>query len=345
MEEKKRLVHLDLLRCMATYLVVLLHVISPYLNDPTHHGLPLWTACNVLAFLCQAGVPLFFMLSGCLLLSDEGTLDVGPFYKKRLRRLLVPFLCWQSLYYLETCLAQGAAPSLLQFVRDLCFRGSKYHLWFFYQIMAIYLLLPFLKRITDDLGQRQLLWLIFIIILPGTLLRFVNVVQSVVWISPFAALMENYIAFFLLGLYLEKYTPGQYVRWVVYGLALAFVPVGLWGNRFFSTPEKLNLIFNEGYSITQYLTSAALFLLVAELCRCHPPRPGTARRAKALSGLSFGVYLAHPMVLDGFRFVLKRLGVALTVPVDWTTGFLFTSLVTTLGVYVLSRSPILRKMI
>lgn len=58
---------------------------------------------------------------------------------------------------------------MLQFVRDLAFRGSKYHLWFFYQIMAIYLLLPFLKRITDGLSPRQLLWLIFIIALPTTL--------------------------------------------------------------------------------------------------------------------------------------------------------------------------------
>lgn len=94
MGEKKRLVQLDILRCMATYLVVLLHVISPYLNSSAHYGQSLWTVCNLLSFLCQAGVPLFFMLSGCLLLEDEGTLNCTEFYKKRLRRLLTPFLCW-----------------------------------------------------------------------------------------------------------------------------------------------------------------------------------------------------------------------------------------------------------
>lgn len=343
--EKKRQVQLDILRCMATYLVVLLHVISPYLNNPAHHGLGLWTACNLLAFLCQAGVPLFFMLSGCLLLGREETLDCAAFYKKRLRRLLVPFLCWQVLYYLEGCLADGLAPSLLQFVRDLAFRGSKYHLWFVYQIMAIYLLLPFLKRITDAVSRGQLLWLIFLIILPTTLLRFVNVVESVVWISPFSALMENYIAFFLLGHYLQKYPPGRYERWGVYAAALVFVRIGLWGNRFFSTPDRLNLIFNEGYAIPQYLTAAALFLLVDRLCRLHPPGEGTARRAKALSGLSFGVYLAHPLALDGLHFVLGRLGVALSVPGDWAASFLFAGVATTLGVWALSRLPVLRKMV
>ena len=345
MEEKKRLVQLDILRCMATCLVVLLHVISPYLNDSAHYGERLWTVCNLLSFLCQAGVPLFFMLSGCLLLEDEGTLNCTQFYKKRLRRLLLPFLCWQVLYYIEGCLADGAAPSLLQFVRDLAFRGSKYHLWFFYQIMAIYLLLPFLKRITDAIGQRQLLWLIFIIILPTTLLRFINVVQSVVWISPFSALMENYIAFFLLGLYLRRYPPGRSVRWGVCAAALVFVRIGLWGNRFFSTADKLNLIFNEGYALPQYLTAAALFLLVGELCRRHPPGEGTAHRAEILSGLSFGVYLAHPMALDALHFALGRLGVVLPVPMAWAVSFLFASFATTLGVWVLKKLPLLRHMV
>ena len=344
-EEKKRLVQLDILRCMATCLVVLLHVISPYLNDSAHYGERLWTVCNLLSFLCQAGVPLFFMLSGCLLLEDEGTLNCTQFYKKRLRRLLLPFLCWQVLYYIEGCLADGAAPSLLQFVRDLAFRGSKYHLWFFYQIMAIYLLLPFLKRITDAIGRRQLLWLIFIIILPTTLLRFINVVQSVVWISPFSALMENYIAFFLLGLYLRRYPPGRPVRWGVCAAALVFVRIGLWGNRFFSTADKLNLIFNEGYALPQYLTAAALFLLVGELCRRHPPGEGTAHRAEILSGLSFGVYLAHPMALDALHFALGRLGVVLPVPMAWAVSFLFASFATTLGVWVLKKLPLLRHMV
>ena len=102
------------------------------------------------------GVPLFFMVSGFLLLSSEKTDCVQTFYKNRVSRLCVPFLFWDIVYYFESCVLEGRSPGLLPFLNELTRQGSKYHLWFVYQIMALYLLMPFLKKIVDGSTRRGL---------------------------------------------------------------------------------------------------------------------------------------------------------------------------------------------
>ena len=103
----KRYPYLDLLRCLAIFFVVVLHVMTPVLTNQGLYGSTSWYVCLFQNSLNRAGVPLFLMISGYLMLRDARTLAVGRFYKKRLPRLLLPLAVWNGIYYIAHALRAG----------------------------------------------------------------------------------------------------------------------------------------------------------------------------------------------------------------------------------------------
>ena len=153
----RRMAELDLLRCLAILMVVTLHAAAPLLSDPSLLGTPAWYFCLLLDPFSRTGVPIFFMLSGFLLLRDPRTLQVGPFYRRRLPRLAVPLVLWNLIYALADAWSARRPFSPLEYLEGLLDRGCYYHIWFIYLLVGLYLLAPFLKRIVDHASGREVL--------------------------------------------------------------------------------------------------------------------------------------------------------------------------------------------
>lgn len=99
--ERERVVELDAVRIVSMLSVILLHATSAYLFLETKASL----FGLSLAFIINQGVrycvPLFFLVSGLSLeLSYRGQ-SYGDFLRKRLNKILLPYLFWTSLYYLD----------------------------------------------------------------------------------------------------------------------------------------------------------------------------------------------------------------------------------------------------
>lgn len=337
---RDRLPYLDILRAGATYLVVLLHCIMPYIASPALFGHKSWWLCNVLSAVVRMGVPLFFMLSGYLLLSDPRSLQIKAFYKKRLSKLLLPFLAWDTAYYLFSSVVGGRPLSLLAFLQELLNQGSYYHLWFLYQLAGIYLLTPFLKRIVDGCTPKQLFLLVAVILTPVTFFRLFNLAaQPYLQIQIWDVLVEGYVGYFLLGYLLGSVSWGPRARrWIYLGGAAGLV-LGVVGNYLCSSPEDMVLYFNAGYAINHYLTSAAAFVLVKYLPRTFQQKLG--RLAAPVSRMSLGIYFIHPMVLAAAGWLVETASPALNVLV-W---FLLCAVGATVAVWVIERIPWLNKIL
>lgn len=87
----KRILYLDEVRSLAIILVVLGHVLRLFSYDYTS-----WLTCSALFSLTRIGVPLFFTVSGALLLTKR--YEVKKFLGKRFRRVFLPFLFWIIIY-------------------------------------------------------------------------------------------------------------------------------------------------------------------------------------------------------------------------------------------------------
>lgn len=341
---QRRLAYLDVLRCIAIYLVIGLHCIGDALENKDLFNTPTWWVMDVLSGVVRMGVPLFFMISGCLLLTDPRTDDIGEFYRRRLGKLIPPFLVWDLIYFLYKCFTEeGWTVNEVGFFRELAGLGSKYHLWFVYQMLALYLLMPFLKRIIDHSTDRELLIFLGVVLLQPTIFRLLNVAQTLVEFGPFLAIVEGYAGFLLVGYFLGTRELSPKARRWIYILGVVGVVGGAYVNYAYSEAAELRLYANEGYFITHYLTSSACFVLVKQTAERLPDWLKGA--AGKISGLSYGIYLSHVLVLELILAVLRQWGAPMGPALESGVTFAAVSLLATLAVWLASRIPGVRKLL
>jgi len=335
--------YIDGLRAVAIYLVIALHCTVGYVIRVNLFGSRTWWIGNAICVLGHIGVPMFFMISGFLLLTSEKTLDIKGFYRRRFGKLILPFLVWDIIYFLEQCFVNDQSVDIGLFFRELVTEGSRYHLWFIYQIIGIYLLLPFLKKIVDHATSKELIVFLGVVLLQPSIFRFANIIQSYVSFAPFRALVEGYVGFFLMGYLLGTCRLALRGRRIICLLGLLCVIFSVVGNYSMSSPQTMNLFFYEGYCITKYPIGAAIFVFAQGVTPKLSAR--LLQLQKKLAQLSFGIYFAHVFVLDVLDVLLYRCGIGLSPLKNIAVSFLFVSILTTMGMYCVSKIPVVRRLL
>ena len=154
-----RIFYFDELRALAILLVLLAHTIQyfpvnmDYLTSPT-----------LLSYLTvsRMGVPLFFMLSGALLIGKEYSLS--SFFKKRFKRVLIPAIFWYIILFLTVAAANGYNFNMISYwIYQAPFP------WFVCAIIGIYLVIPIFSSFIKEYGMKGaeyclLIWFIIIVL-------------------------------------------------------------------------------------------------------------------------------------------------------------------------------------
>ncbi len=159
----------DVLRVLACLMVIVVHARGPY----TYHAdgtLDFWAAFYLV--LVRAGVPLFVMLSGALLLPLRQ--PTGLFLRRRFLRVALPFVLWSAVFAflpLPLDLRAGYAPvydctpalgetgaGILYGLLSIpfTFTGKTCPYWFLFIIMGLYLLMPIISPWLRQVSLRQL---------------------------------------------------------------------------------------------------------------------------------------------------------------------------------------------
>lgn len=152
MKTENRIIWLDWLRVCACFMVMVVHSTEPfYLGG---EGARILTATDAVwasffdSFV-RACVPLFIIASSYLLFPLQTS--TGAFFRRRLSRLLVPFILWSLVYaFLWGEPAENLRSLLLNF------NYAAGHLWFVYMLLGIYLLMPLLSPWAERVGRREL---------------------------------------------------------------------------------------------------------------------------------------------------------------------------------------------
>ena len=109
--ENKRITFLDYLRVIACFMVMLVHACEGFYFDAEGNtffaslGDARWV--SIIDSACRAAVPLFVIASAFLLFPLKRS--TGDFFKRRLVRVVVPFLIWSSVYIVWNALEIGRA--------------------------------------------------------------------------------------------------------------------------------------------------------------------------------------------------------------------------------------------
>ena len=133
--------HLDLLRILAIFTIVLIHV-SPqgYLKVDVHSGE--WTVMNLITCLSCWNVPVFYMISGALFLGKKRNQPIRELYGKSILRIVTCFVFWSAFYGAFYCFMTGKGKwtFLNQFLR------GHYHMWFMFVILGLYWVTPLIRQ-------------------------------------------------------------------------------------------------------------------------------------------------------------------------------------------------------
>lgn len=301
----------DLLRVASMAAVVYLHTAAGGLRQS--EDMALWHLSNLISSLAVAAVPLFFMISGALLLGSEKTDDPAYLLRRRLPRVAVPGLCWSLLVVGGVWLSQGGEAALLKLV-NLPGISVITPYWFLYALIPMYLLSPLLKRLTDHMEERHWRYLLGLWVVVTLGLNQLSRFLPDPWYALLrenqtlnVSLLEGYLGYFLLGAWLDRMERPP-ARRILLAAALgswAVIALGTWG--VFLVTGVYGEQFATYRGVFTMVLSASLFLLFRDAFRGR--RSG--RAAVLLSACSFGVYLAHPMAIE---LLQKLLGGGLTVP-------------------------------
>src|ERR1035437_5480557 len=149
------------LRLIALYAVIILHSTSLLLAQYGKVPMTDWWTADFLNALVRFAVPVFVMITGALLLHRE--YEIGDFLKKRLIRVVLPFLFWSLVYvwyswYNEEIVFGGNAWANIKQVLHLLKYGSSYHLWYVYMLIGLYFFIPVIGKFVRNATEKEILY-------------------------------------------------------------------------------------------------------------------------------------------------------------------------------------------
>lgn len=192
----------DLMRALACICVVVYHVSSNYhsLYDLSTQGSWWWGSHLVNGLVINFLAPVFFVISGALLLNPhQSEQPLGVYLKRRLKTILPPFLLASLFYYSYAHLFSGDF-NLLYFITHVWGEPQYYHLWFFYALIALYLAAPIFRTFITLQNRIVIRYGLFLWLL-GTGLAPVIQHFTTVRITIIPTVIYNYTGYFIFGAY------------------------------------------------------------------------------------------------------------------------------------------------
>ena len=343
----QHIVWLDVVRFVAMFTVVCCHCTDPFNfypgTAPNIDEIKLWGA--IYGALLRPCVPLFVMITGALLLPVRG--EVSVFYKKRIPRVLWPFLIWSVIYNLfpwitgllgikpeiildffpysgEEVMRQSLSISL-DYIAQIPFNFSivDVHMWYIYLLIGLYLYLPVFSAWVEKASDKAKLWFLGAWAVTLLLPYYNQFVAQYLWgtCSWNAFGMFYYFAGFngylLLGHYLRNldWTLGKILAiglpMFVIGYAVTF-----FGFRYITalpeySDEMLELFFTY-CSLNVVMMTIPVFML----CKKVSFRSEGIKKALAnLTLCGFGIYMIHYFFTGPSVLLVRTLGVPLGIQI------------------------------
>lgn len=147
------------MRIFATFFVIFNHtgnkgffLFSMY----NKHSLPFWIYLT-LSIFCKFSVPIFFMITGSLMLNREPE-PLSRLYRQRVLKILLVLVFWSFFYYLF--LYGGIHDcSLKKFLTQLYDSNWNPTYWYLYAYIPLLLSLPLLQKFAKSLSNKDYMYI------------------------------------------------------------------------------------------------------------------------------------------------------------------------------------------
>jgi len=345
-----RLLWPDLMRVVAIFFVLVLHISE----DVTSHWgrIPLfdWMSGNVYNALARFCVPVLFMVTGSLLLGRQE--DLRTFFSKRLRKIAIPLIVWSFIYLLWSRDYANFTPfnAFKAMVKTILTGPAYYHLWFMYALIGIYLLIPILRAFVQSADETLVWYLIALWFFADPLLAYLERLVGFKF-GLDLGFMLGYIGFVVMGYQMGRIRFSR--KWVLAAAIGLFLATGYTVYATYRATLDAGRLFGWYYgyeTINVTLMSACAFILLkalGEYLSVHASR-FLVPAITSLSTASFGIYLVHIIVLAwlqtgalGFKVSVLSAPPLYMIPLMALAAFLISFVI----VYFIQKIPLLREIV
>ena len=205
MKTDSRIVYLDNLKVVASFMVVILHISAQGWTKYDINSYN-WKIVNIYDGIVRCAVPIFVMISGVLFLNKK--IDCFNIYKTYISRLVIAYIFWSIIYAIYN------GGSVKQIIGN-SIKGY-YHMWYIQMLIGIYIVLPILYLIKDNINILKYvlcIGFVFIFIIPEIIYvindfgtpNIVKVADALNYILNNMSVMiiGKYSFYFLLGYYID----------------------------------------------------------------------------------------------------------------------------------------------
>lgn len=320
----------DRMKVFAICSVILLHLFlgSPYLfnNKQSYY----WIAVITVYSITRVSVPLFFMISGALLLNKREITFKYSSYK--IKKLIFPMVVTSVLYYIY--MFRNVSGLKNDAIHMLWKPISLPHLWYLYALIGIYLLLPIHKKVVDACNQKELATLLVIwAIFTGAnvFLKYFGNMDLGEYYGIFPTYASSYLGYFYLGYYLSKYGKTfQMKTLAVVSAVVLYLTVCL------VMIENQSIMLTDGMFSDKFLTFYSLNIILLSICifkmfsnrKENKTEQKTGKIIQFIANNTLIIYLFHEIVLQILRRYLDQ------YMIDHAVAYILVYFVTTLVVSI-----------
>jgi len=335
---------IDLVRVVAVFQVVLVHLsyVIFFKEDVLS---PNWIAANFYDSLSRMGVPLFFMVSGYLLLGKNE--PMGNFFRKRFVKVGIPTLFWSVAYLLWSVEAyrngtMNPIHIVLSMLKAMYLGDVEIHLWFLYILIGIYLVVPILRVFVSAASRRDLTYFVVIWFVATPLLEVANRLTG----FPTALdipVVSGYVGYFMLGYLLADISLARRGRILsVLGCIIAVAAIFFGTNWLSVNAGPIDAYFYSYFSPPTVVASVCGFFLLKDLGQNLGKAGGLVR---TIASTSFGIFLIHIFVIQllrngdlGFRLFSWMAPSVYMIPLTGLAVFFISFAI----VFILQKIPIVK---
>lgn len=320
----KRDQKLDFMRVLAMFLVIVIHLANCYCREMDSISNFSYLIACLFNGMARVSVPIFFMISGALLIPKKHPKEK---YLNRIKKMVIVLVIWTLTYLIWQYFFLDIKPNN---IFALLFNPERAHLWFMYAIIAIYIALPFISKMAKNLTKKEedlfiILWLFFngicyvIKLIIGT-----SVTYNVPIISG-----TYYLGYFLIGHiiykryqnYKEKGNLKNYNKLLLFTFTVSNIVIlvitlimsevtGTYYKRFFTY-----------INVFTALNSLAVFIYI--LINLKPLNSSINAFINKVAPYSLGIYLVHGIFLDILKEVINLNNISSLIAIPIFTIVLF----------------------